>query len=39
MISTAAARKRADELVALVPGGARQRLSCADGSKGSGCMK
>jgi len=34
LISTAAGRKRADELAALVPGGAWQRLSCADGSKG-----
>jgi SRSO17 transposase len=34
MITTAAGRKRADELAALVPGEAWQRLSCADGSKG-----
>ena len=34
MISTAAGRSRADELAALVPAGAWQRLSCADGSKG-----
>ena len=34
MITTAAGKKRADELAALVPGGGWQRLSCADGSKG-----
>jgi SRSO17 transposase len=34
MIATPAGRKRADALAALVPGGAWQRLSCADGSKG-----
>jgi len=34
MITTAAGPKRADELAALVPGEAWQRLSCADGSKG-----
>jgi hypothetical protein len=33
MISTAAGPKRGDELAALVPAGAWQRLSCADGSK------
>ena len=33
VIPTAAGKKRADELAALVPGG-WQRLSCADGSKG-----
>ncbi len=35
MIATAAGRRRADALAALVPGGGWQRLSCADGSKGS----
>ena len=34
MIATAAGPRRADELAALVPAGAWQRLSCADGSKG-----
>src|SRR5271165_6504515 len=34
MISTAAGPRRADELAALVPATAWQRLSCADGSKG-----
>ena len=34
MISTKAGAKRADELAGLVPAGAWQRLSCADGSKG-----
>jgi hypothetical protein len=34
MITTAAGKKRADELAALVPGVGWQRLSCADGSKG-----
>jgi len=34
MIATAAGKKRADELAALVPGDGWQRLSCADGSKG-----
>jgi SRSO17 transposase len=34
MITTAAGKRRADELAALVPGGGWQRLSCADGSKG-----
>ncbi len=34
LITVAAGRRRADELAALVPGGAWQRLSCADGSKG-----
>jgi SRSO17 transposase len=34
LIGTAAGRKRADELAALVPAGTWQRLSCADGSKG-----
>lgn len=34
MISTAAGAKRADALAGLVPAGAWQRLSCADGSKG-----
>jgi SRSO17 transposase len=34
MIATAAGGKRADELAALVPARAWQRLSCADGSKG-----
>jgi hypothetical protein len=34
MIATAAGKKRADELAALVPAGGWQRLSCADGSKG-----
>ncbi|HEY1616849.1 MAG TPA: FAD-dependent oxidoreductase [Streptosporangiaceae bacterium] len=34
MIPTAAGPKRADELAELVPAGAWQRLSCADGSKG-----
>jgi len=34
MIATAAGGKRADRLAALVPDGAWQRLSCADGSKG-----
>jgi SRSO17 transposase len=33
-VATAAGAKRADELAALVPAGAWQRLSCADGSKG-----
>jgi hypothetical protein len=35
MIATAAGPRRADELAALVPVAAWQRLSCADGSKGS----
>jgi SRSO17 transposase len=35
MILTAAGKKRADKLAALVPGGGWQRLSCADGSKGA----
>jgi SRSO17 transposase len=34
MIQTPAGAKRADELAALVPAGAWQRISCADGSKG-----
>ena len=34
MIQTKAGAKRADELAALVPDGAWQRVSCADGSKG-----
>ena len=34
MIPTAAGKKRADALAALVPGDGWQRLSCADGSKG-----
>ena len=34
MIATAAGKKRADKLAALVPGDGWQRLSCADGSKG-----
>jgi SRSO17 transposase len=34
MIPTAAGKKRADALAALVPDGGWQRLSCADGSKG-----
>jgi len=34
MIPTAAGARRADELAALVPAGAWQRLSCAGGSKG-----
>jgi len=34
MIETKAGPKRADELAALVPAGAWQRVSCADGSKG-----
>ena len=34
MIAVAAGPRRADELAALVPAGAWQRLSCADGSKG-----
>ena len=34
MIATAAGTRRADALAALVPAGAWQRLSCADGSKG-----
>ena len=34
MIPTAAGPRRADELTGLVPAGAWQRLSCADGSKG-----
>ena len=34
VIPTAAGKKRADELAALVPGQGWQRLSCADGSKG-----
>ena len=34
MIETRAGAKRADELAGLVPAGAWQRLSCADGSKG-----
>ena len=34
MIPVAAGVKRADELAGLVPAGAWQRLSCADGSKG-----
>ena len=34
MIATKAGPKRADELAALVPDGAWQRISCADGSKG-----
>ena len=34
MIETKAGAKRADELAALVPDGAWQRISCADGSKG-----
>jgi len=35
MIPTAAGKKRADKLAALVPGDGWQRLSCADGSKGA----
>jgi hypothetical protein len=34
MIETKAGPRRADELAGLVPAGAWQRLSCADGSKG-----
>jgi SRSO17 transposase len=34
MVKTRAGAKRADELAGLVPAGAWQRLSCADGSKG-----
>jgi SRSO17 transposase len=34
MIETKAGPKRADELAAMVPQGAWQRISCADGSKG-----
>jgi SRSO17 transposase len=34
MIETQAGARRADELAALVPAGAWQRVSCADGSKG-----
>ena len=34
LVTVAAGRRRADELAAAVPGGAWQRLSCADGSKG-----
>ena len=34
MIETKAGAKRADELADLVPAGAWERLSCADGSKG-----
>ena len=34
MIAVAAGPRRADELAVLVPAGAWQRLSCADGSKG-----
>jgi SRSO17 transposase len=34
MIAVAAGRRRADALAAVVPAGAWQRLSCADGSKG-----
>jgi SRSO17 transposase len=34
MIATKAGPRRADELAALVPDGAWQRISCADGSKG-----
>jgi hypothetical protein len=34
MIATKAGAKRADELAGLVPAGAWERLSCADGSKG-----
>ena len=34
MIAVAGGPRRADELAALVPAGAWQRLSCADGSKG-----
>ena len=34
LITVAAGRRRADALARLVPGGAWQRLSCADGSKG-----
>ena len=34
MITTAAGKKRADALAALVPDDGWQRLSCADGSKG-----
>ena len=34
VIQTKAGAKRADELAALVPDGAWQRISCADGSKG-----
>ena len=33
-VSVPAASFRADELAALVPAGAWQRLSCADGSEG-----
>jgi hypothetical protein len=35
MIAAVAGPRRAGELAALVPAGAWQRLSCADGSKGS----
>jgi hypothetical protein len=34
VIPTAAGAKHADELAALVPAGAWERMSCADGSKG-----
>jgi len=34
MTTTAAGKKRADDLAALVPGSGWQRMSCADGSKG-----
>ena len=34
LVTVAAGRRRADALARLVPGGAWQRLSCADGSKG-----
>jgi SRSO17 transposase len=34
-VTVPAGQRRADELTALVPAGAWQRLSCADGSKGS----
>jgi SRSO17 transposase len=38
LITVAAGRQRADALARLVPGSAWRRLSCADGSKGRGCM-
>jgi SRSO17 transposase len=39
MIATAAGKKRADGLAALVPAAGWQRLSCADGSKGAGALR
>ncbi len=38
MITVPAGRFRADALAALVPASGWQQLSCADGSKGPGCM-